>query len=100
MALASQQRALAAQKRGFFDAEIVPVSIPQKKGEPTVVAKDEHPRDTSFEALAKLKGVVRPEGTVTAGNASGVNDVACALLLASERAAARHVLVPRARVVA
>ena len=100
MALASQQRALAAQKRGFFDAEIVPVSIPQKKGEPMVVAKDEHPRDTSLEALAKLKGVVRPDGTVTAGNASGVNDGSCALLLASERAASRHGLVARARVVA
>src|SRR5678810_125302 len=99
MALASQQRALAAQKRGFFDAEIVPVSIPQKKGEPTVVAQDEHPRDTSLDALAKLKGVVRPDGTVTAGNASGVNDGACALLLCSEAAATRHGLTPRARVV-
>ena len=78
---------MAAQKSGFFDAEIVPVTIPQKKGEPIVVAKDEHPRDTSLEALAKLKGVVRPDGTVTAGNASGVNDGACALLLADEAAA-------------
>src|SRR5690606_31313220 len=84
MALASQQRAVAAQKRGFFDAEIVPVSIPQKKGDPVVVSKDEHPRDTSLEALARLKGVVRPDGTVTAGNASGVNDGACALLIAGE----------------
>jgi len=99
MALASQQRALAAQKRGFFDAEIVPVSVPQKKGEPIVVAKDEHPRDTSLDALAKLKGVVRPDGTVTAGNASGVNDGACALLLSSEAAAMKHGLTPRARVV-
>jgi len=98
MALASQQRAVAAQKRGFFDAEIAPVSIPQKKGETIVVAKDEHPRDTSLEALAKLKGVVRPDGTVTAGNASGVNDGACALLVASEAAASRHGLTPRARV--
>jgi 3-oxoadipyl-CoA thiolase len=100
MALASQQKAIAAQKAGFFDGEIVPVTIAQKKGEPIVVSKDEHPRDTSLEALAKLKGVVKPEGTVTAGNASGVNDGACALILASERAAARHGLVPRARVVA
>jgi acetyl-CoA C-acetyltransferase len=100
MALASQQKAVAAQKAGFFDAEIVPVTIAQKKGEPVVVAKDEHPRDTSLEALAKLKGVVRPDGTVTAGNASGVNDGACAMLVASERAAARHGLAPRARVVA
>ena len=99
MALASQQRAVAAQKRGFFDSEIVPVSIPQKKTEAIVVSKDEHPRDTSLEALAKLKGVVRPDGTVTAGNASGVNDGACALLLASEAAASRHGLTPRARVV-
>ena len=99
MALASQQKALAAQQRGFFDAEMTPVSIAQKKGEPVVVSKDEHPRDTTLEALAKLKGVVKPDGTVTAGNASGINDGACALLLASERAASRHGLVPRARVV-
>jgi 3-oxoadipyl-CoA thiolase len=99
MALASQMKAVAAQKAGFFDAEIVPVTIPQKKGEAIVVSKDEHPRETSLEALAKLKGVVRPDGTVTAGNASGVNDGACALLLASEAAAARHGLTPRARVV-
>jgi acetyl-CoA acetyltransferase family protein len=99
MALASQLKAVAAQKSGFFDAEITPVSIPQKKGESLVVTKDEHPRETSLEALAKLKGVVKPEGSVTAGNASGVNDGACALLLAGEAAAARHGLTPRARVV-
>jgi acetyl-CoA C-acetyltransferase len=99
MALASQMKAVAAQKAGFFDAEIVPVTIPQKKGDALVVSKDEHPRETSLEALAKLKGVVRPDGTVTAGNASGVNDGACALLLASEAAAARHGLTLRARVV-
>ncbi|HEX6705181.1 MAG TPA: 3-oxoadipyl-CoA thiolase [Albitalea sp.] len=99
MALASQQKAVAAQQSGFFDAEITPVTIAQKKGDPVVVAKDEHPRETSLEALARLKGVVRPDGTVTAGNASGVNDGACALLLAGERDAARHGLTPRARVV-
>jgi 3-oxoadipyl-CoA thiolase len=99
MALASHQRALAAQERGFFNAEIVPVSVPQRKGEALLVAKDEHPRATSLEALARLKGVVRPDGTVTAGNASGVNDGACALLLANEAAAQRHGLTPRARVV-
>jgi acetyl-CoA C-acetyltransferase len=98
MALASQLKAVAAQKSGFFDSQIVPVTIPQKKGEPVVVAKDEHPRETSLEALAKLKGVVRPDGTVTAGNASGVNDGACALLVASEATAAKHGLVPRARI--
>ena len=99
MALASQLKAVAAQKSGYFDAEIVPVSVAQKKGDPFIVAKDEHPRETSLEALAKLKGIVRPDGTVTAGNASGVNDGSCALLLASEAAAARHGLTPRARVV-
>ncbi|MFM8929172.1 MAG: 3-oxoadipyl-CoA thiolase [Betaproteobacteria bacterium] len=99
MALASQLKAVAAQKSGFFDAEITPVTIPQKKGEALVVSQDEHPRETSLEALAKLKGVVRPDGSVTAGNASGVNDGSCALLLASEAAAARHGLTPRARVV-
>src|SRR5689334_13993180 len=99
MALASQLKAVAGQKSGFFDSQIVPVTIPQKKGEPVVVSKDEHPRETSLEALAKLKGVVRPDGTVTAGNASGVNDGACALILASESAAAKHGLVPKARVV-
>jgi acetyl-CoA C-acetyltransferase len=99
MALASQQKAVAAQESGFFDAEIVPVTIPQKKGDAIVVARDEHPRHTSLEALARLKGVVRPDGTVTAGNASGVNDGACALLVASEAAARRHGLTPRARIV-
>jgi 3-oxoadipyl-CoA thiolase len=99
MALASQMKAIAAQRSGFFDQEITPVTIAQKKGDPIVVSKDEHPRETSLEALAKLKGVVRPDGTVTAGNASGVNDGACALLLASEQAAARFDLVPQARVV-
>ena len=99
MALASQLKAVAAQKSGFFDAEICPVSIPQKKGDALQVTQDEHPRETSLEALAKLKGVVRPDGSVTAGNASGVNDGSCALLVASEAAAARHGLTPRARVV-
>lgn len=99
MALASQLKAVAAQKRGFFDAEITPVTIPQKKGDAIVVSKDEHPRETSLEALAKLKGVVKPDGTVTAGNASGVNDGSCALLLADEATAAKNGLVPRARVV-
>jgi len=99
MALASQLKAVAAQKAGFFDAEITPVTIAQKKGDAIVVSKDEHPRETSMEALAKLRGVVRPDGTVTAGNASGVNDGACALILASEGAAARQGLTPRARIV-
>ncbi|MDZ5456325.1 3-oxoadipyl-CoA thiolase [Azohydromonas lata] len=99
MALASQMKAVAAQEAGFFDAEITPVAVPQKKGDPVLVGQDEHPRQTSLEALAKLKGVVRSDGSVTAGNASGVNDGACALILASEAAAARHGLVPRARVV-
>ena len=105
MALASQRKALAAQKAGCFDAEITPVTIAQsgRRGasstaDPVIVSQDEHPRETSLEALAKLKGVVRPDGTVTAGNASGVNDGSCALLLASESAAARHGLTPRARV--
>ena len=99
MALRSQQRALAAQKNGVFKGEIVPVTIPGKKGESTVVDSDEHPRETSLEALAKLKPVVRPDGTVTAGNASGVNDGAAALILATEAAAKRHGLTPCARVV-
>ncbi len=99
MALSSQLKAVAAQKAGFFDAEITPVTIAQKKGEPIIVSKDEHPRDTSLEALAKLKGVVRPDGTVTAGNASGVNDGSCAILVASEAALKTHNLTPRARVV-
>ncbi|HMM85956.1 3-oxoadipyl-CoA thiolase [Azohydromonas sp.] len=99
MALRSQLNAVKAQQSGFFDAEITPVTIPAKKGDPVRVDKDEHPRDTSLEALARLKGVVKPDGSVTAGNASGVNDGSCALLLASEPAAARHGLTPRARVV-
>jgi 3-oxoadipyl-CoA thiolase len=99
MALASQLKAVAAQKAGYFDAEITPVTLAQKKGDPIVVSQDEHPRETSLEALAKLKGVVRPDGTVTAGNASGVNDGACALLLADEATAAKQGLTPRARVV-
>ncbi|KQM80320.1 3-oxoadipyl-CoA thiolase [Xylophilus sp. Leaf220] len=99
MALASQQKAVAAQKAGHFDSEIVPVTIPQKKGDAVVVGKDEHPRDTTMETLAKLKPVVREGGTVTAGNASGVNDGAVALLLADEASARAHGLTPRARVV-
>jgi 3-oxoadipyl-CoA thiolase len=99
MALASQLKAVAAQKSGYFDAEITPVTIAQKKGDPIVVNRDEHPRETSLEALAKLKGVVRPDGTVTAGNASGVNDGSCALLLADEASAAKYGLAPKARVV-
>ncbi|MBL8329579.1 MAG: 3-oxoadipyl-CoA thiolase [Rubrivivax sp.] len=98
-ALASQLKAVAAQKSGFFDGEITPVSLAQKKGDPIVVSQDEHPRETSLDALARLKGVVRPEGTVTAGNASGLNDGSCALIIASEAAAARHGLTPRARIV-
>ncbi|MEO8545219.1 MAG: 3-oxoadipyl-CoA thiolase [Betaproteobacteria bacterium] len=99
MALASQTKAVAAQQSGYFDAEITPVSVAQKKGDPIIVSKDEHPRATSLESLAKLKGVVRPDGSVTAGNASGINDGACALLLADEAGAAKHGLTPRARVV-
>jgi len=99
MALASQMKAVAAQQRGYFDAEIFPVTIPQKKGDAIVVSVDEHPRATSLEALAKLKPIVRPDGTVTAGNASGVNDGACALLLGSDAAIGRHGLTPRARIV-
>ncbi len=99
MALASQLKAVAAQKSGYFDSEITPVTIPQKKGDAVVVTKDEHPRETSMEALAKLKGAVRLDGSVTAGNASGVNDGACALLLANEAAAKQNGLTPRARVV-
>jgi acetyl-CoA acetyltransferase family protein len=99
-ALRSQQRAVAAQAAGRFDDEIVPVEIAQKKGEPKIVAADEHPRaDTTLDSLAKLKPIVREDGTVTAGNASGVNDGACALLLASEAAAKKHGLTPRARIV-
>jgi acetyl-CoA acyltransferase len=100
-ALRSQQRAADAIRGGRMAEEIVCVPIPQKKGEPVCVRLDEHPRpDTTLEALSKLKGVVKPEGTVTAGNASGVNDGACALLLASEAAVRRHGLTPKARVVA
>lgn len=99
MALASQTHALAAQAAGHLAREITPVTIPQKKGEALVVDQDEHPRATSLEALAKLKPIVRPDGSVTAGNASGVNDGACALLLADEKTAAKHGLTPRARVV-
>ncbi|OXH90209.1 3-oxoadipyl-CoA thiolase [Burkholderia multivorans] len=97
-ALRSQQKAARAQQDGTLAEEIVPVTIAQKKGDPLVVSRDEHPRETSLEALAKLKGVVRPDGTVTAGNASGVNDGACALLLANEASAKRFGLTPRARV--
>jgi acetyl-CoA C-acetyltransferase len=97
-ALASQQKAAAAQANGRFAAEIVAVAIPQKKGEPLSFEADEHPRATSLEALAKLKPVVRPDGTVTAGNASGLNDGAAAMLVASEAAATRHGLTPRARI--
>ncbi len=100
-ALRSQQRAAAAIAAGRLAEEIVPVSIAQKRGEPLLVSKDEHPRaDTTLEALAKLKGIVRPDGTVTAGNASGVNDGACALLLASDAAVKQYGLQPKARVVA
>jgi len=100
-ALRSQQRTAAAVKAGYFAQEIVPVAIPQKKGESLLVTADEHPRpDTTLEALAKLKGVVKPDGTVTAGNASGINDGSCALLMASEEAVRRYGLTPKARVVA
>ena len=94
----SQRRAAAAQASGRFDAEIVPVSIPQRKGDPVAVARDEHPRETTIEALAKLKPIVREGGTVTAGNASGVNDGAAAILVASEAAAKANGLTPRARI--
>ena len=97
-ALRSQQKAARAQKDGTLAQEIVGVTIAQKKGDPITVSQDEHPRETSLEALAKLKGVVRPDGTVTAGNASGVNDGAAALLLANEETAKRFGLTPRARV--
>ena len=98
-AVASQNKAAAAQASGVLADEIVPVVIPQKKADPLTVMHDEHPRATSVEALAKLKGVVRPDGTVTAGNASGVNDGACALLLADEDSARRFGLTPKARVI-
>ena len=96
-ALRSQQRAVAG--RAALAEEIVPVTIPARKGEPTIVSVDEHPRETSIEALAKLKPIVKENGTVTAGNASGVNDGSCAMIIATERAAARHGLTPRARIV-
>ncbi|WP_089961444.1 3-oxoadipyl-CoA thiolase [Limnohabitans sp. 2KL-3] len=99
MAYNSQLRAVAAIKAGHLAREIVGVSIPHKKGDAIIVDTDEHPRETSLEALAKLKGVVRPDGTVTAGNASGVNDGACALLLADEATAAKNGLTPKARIV-
>lgn len=98
-ALRSQAKASAAQANGTLAHEITPVIIPQKKGDPVTVLHDEHPRATSMEALAKLKGIVRPDGTVTAGNASGVNDGACAVLLADEESAKRYGLTPRARIV-
>ena len=99
MAFSSQLKAVAAQKAGYFDAEITPVTIAQKKGDAIVVSLDEHPRETSMDVLARLKPIVRAGGTVTAGNASGVNDGACALLLADEATAARNGLIPRARIV-
>ncbi|KVW03667.1 beta-ketoadipyl CoA thiolase [Burkholderia cepacia] len=98
-ALRSQQKAARAQQDGTLAEEIVAVTIQQKKGDPVVVSRDEHPRETSLETLAKLKGVVRPDGSVTAGNASGVNDGACALLLANAQAADQYGLRRRARVV-
>lgn len=98
LALASQQKAAAARQAGFFDSEIAPVALAQKKGDSIIVTKDEPPRETSMEALSRLKPVVHPEGTVTAGNASPINDGACAMLLADEGTATRHGLQPRARV--
>ena len=99
-ALLSQLRTARAQQEGLFQDEMIPVTIPQRKGEAVVFHQDEHPRMTSLDALAKLKGVVRADGTVTAGNASGVNDGACALLLASDEALQRYELMPKARIVA
>ena len=98
-AVASQFKAAQAQRLGIFDNEITAVSVKQKKGDPLSITQDEHPRETSLEALAKLKAIVRPDGTITAGNASGVNDGACALLLATEAAAIRNGLRPQARIV-
>lgn len=98
-ALRSQSKAAKAQQNGRLAKEIVPVTIPQRKGDPVVVDRDEHPRETSLEALARLKGIVTPDGSVSAGNASGVNDGACALIVASEAAANMHGLTPLARVV-
>jgi 3-oxoadipyl-CoA thiolase len=97
-ALRSQQRASRAQRDGMLAQEIVPVTIPSKKGDPVIVERDEHPRETTLEALAKLPTPFRAGGTITAGNASGVNDGACALVLASEKAAQQHGLTPRTRV--
>jgi acetyl-CoA acyltransferase len=97
-AFRSQNKAAASQASGRFAKEITPVVIPQKKGDPIVVKDDEHPRATKIEDLQKLKPIVRPDGTVTAGNASGVNDGACALLIASEEGAKKHGLKPRARI--
>jgi 3-oxoadipyl-CoA thiolase len=97
-ALRSQEKTATAQANGRLAAEIVPVTIPQRKGDPLLVEKDEHPRPTSLEALARLKPIVRSDGTVTAGNASGVNDGAAAMIIASEEAARRHGLTPRARI--
>ena len=99
MAFNSQTRALAAIQAGHLAREICPVSVPQKKGDPILVSHDEHPRATTLEALAKLKGVVHTGGTVTAGNASGVNDGACALIVADDRAANKYKITPRARIV-
>ncbi|MDA1253241.1 MAG: 3-oxoadipyl-CoA thiolase [Proteobacteria bacterium] len=100
-ALVSQQRTAAAQAKGFFKQEIVPVTIPQRKGDAIVVDTDEHPRaSTTIEALTKLKGVVKTDGTVTAGNASGINDGAAALLIASDEAVAEYQLKPRAKIIA
>src|SRR5213593_845860 len=98
-ALASQRKTLAAQAGGRFDAEITAVQVAAKKGESVAVRRDEHPRETTFEALAKLKPIVRPDGSITAGNSSGVNDGACAMLIADEKTAARHGLSPRARLI-
>ena len=99
-ALRSQQRYAAAFKDGFFKNEIFPITLPQKKSDPLIIEKDEHPRETTLDALAKLKGIVKEDGSVTAGNASGVNDGACAILLASESAIKQHGLTPHARVLA
>ena len=98
-ALRSQLRTAAAQEQGLFAQELISVTVSQKRGEPLIFDEDEHPRATSLEALARLKGVVRPDGTVSAGNASGVNDGACALLIASEQAMAQQSLQPLARIV-
>jgi acetyl-CoA C-acetyltransferase len=100
MALASQTKAAAAQEAGFFAGEICPVRIAHKDGTSGIFSQDEHPRATSLEALAKLKPIVKADGTVTAGNASGINDGACALIVADEASAAKFDLIPRARIVA